>query len=247
MRFLLASVLLIGLPMLTSMQPPSFQAPTTETKGTDAATPEVTAVDPPRAAAGSATSLKITGKNFAEGVKVSFSNPGIRVLESSSTKSTELTARIQITTDASTGTGSLFVVNPGDLEAEFPFEVTARESGTRETQTSGPAATETSSSKAQRFEVYNVGEVVSIFKSPNKPKGALVLNGGKLAFEEGGKEAFSVPLTDIKEVDINNILGLNTGTFHLILKSGKMYNFVAASLRAADTQSIVDSLRSALP
>src|SRR2546422_6713102 len=40
-------------------------------------------------------SLKIKGKNFAPGAKVSFSNPGIRVLETTVQKSTELAARIQ--------------------------------------------------------------------------------------------------------------------------------------------------------
>ena len=70
----------------------------------------------------------------------------------------------------------------------------------------------------------------------------------KLTYEESGKEVFSTPLSDIREVDANIIpgLNLNTGTFHIILTSGKTYNFIAGSLRPADSQSIVDSLRKAI-
>jgi len=200
----------------TSSPPPALtpQAPATETKPSQAATPEVTAVDPPRVSPGGQASLKITGKNFAEGVKVSFSNPGIRVLETSS-MSTELTTRIQIAADAPTGKSSLFVVNPGDREVEVPFEVTGSAPATPAAPTSGPAASETTGSTAQRFEVFNLGDVVSIFQNPSKPKGVLVLSGSKLAYEEDGKEVFSAPLRDIKEVDVNSIAGFNTGTFHL--------------------------------
>lgn len=215
------------------------QAPAAETEPSEGATPEVTAVDPPRVSPGGQASLKITGKNFAEGVKVSFSNPGIRVFETSRTKTTELTTRIQIAADAPTGKSSLFVVNPGDREVEVPFEVTGSAPAAPAAPTSGPTA--------QRFEVYNLGEVASILRSSGKTKGTLVLSGSKLAYEEGGQEVFSVPLSDIKEVDLNSIAGFNTGTFHLILKSGKTYNFVAASLRPADSRAVVDSLRRTPP
>ena len=53
-------------------------------------------------------------------------------------------------------------------------------------------------------------------------------------------------LADIKEVEANVILGFNTGTFHIILKSGQTYNFVASSLRPADSQSLIDSLQKAI-
>jgi cellobiose-specific phosphotransferase system component IIA len=39
---------------------------------------------------------------------------------------------------------------------------------------------------------------------------------------------------------------VNTGTFHIILNSGQAHNFIAASLRPADSQSIIDALRKAL-
>lgn len=80
----------------------------------------------------------------------------------------------------------------------------------------------------------------------NKPKGALALEGGKLRFEEAGKEVFTVATTDVKEVDVNMLLGMNTGTFHIILSSGQTYDFVATSLRPGDTQSMVDALKRAL-
>lgn len=238
--------------------PPPAPAPAPVPKGeiepSEASTPEVAAVDPPRAAPGSEVALKVTGKNFAPGVKVAFSNPGIRVLETNMTKSTELVTRLQVAPDAATGTSSLFVVNPGGLEVEVPFEVAGGSPGTpaapepspATTSTTTPTATPTASSAAQQFQVYNLGEVASIFQSPNKPTGTLAVAGGKLSYQEKDKEVFSVALGDIKEIDVNTILGVNTGTFHVILNSGKTYNFVAASLRPADSQQIVDSLRKVL-
>jgi hypothetical protein len=226
--------------------PPAPPAPTAEIQPSELATPEVSAVDPPRAAPGSQASVKITGKNFAKTAKVSFSNPGIRVLETNTAKSTELTARIQIAADAPTGTTSLFVVNPGDREAEVPFEVAGGAPAAPAAPAKITTAAEITAAAAQRFEVYNLGDVVNILQSPNKPRGTLSIAAGKLSYEEGGKELFSTALGEIKEIDVNTILGVNTGTFHIVLSSGKTYNFVAASLRPADSQSIVESLRRAL-
>ncbi len=204
----------------------------------ESSTPEVTSVDPPRAVPKSEANLKIRGKNFAQGAKVSFSNPGIRVLETTASTTTELTVRIQIAADALAGRTSLFVVNPDDNEAEAPFEVAG---GTTTAATvSGPA-----NSAGERFEVYNLGDVASILQTRNKIKGTLIVTGQKLTYEEADKEVFSTSLADIKEVGANIIPGLNfnTGTFHINLTSGKTYNFIAGSLRPADTQSIVYSLR----
>ena len=201
--------------------------------------PEVTRVDPPSAAPKSEPSLKIEGKNFAQGAKVSFSNPGIRVLETTVLTDTELSVRIHIAPGAPTGKTSLYVVNPDDSEAEASFEVTG---GT----TKATAISEPASAASQRFEVYNLGDVASILQTRNKTKGTLIITGAKLTYEESGKEAFSTSLADIKEVGANVILGLNTGTFHIKLTSGKTYNFIAGSLRPADTQSIVESLSKAI-
>ena len=223
----------------TPAAPPSPAAPPTpaaEVHPSESTTPEVTSVDPPRAAPRTKTNLKITGKNFAQGAKVSFSNSGIRVLETTASETTELTVRIQIAADAPTGKTSLFVVNPDDSEAEAPFEVAG---GT----TKAAAVSEPASSAGQRFDVYNLGDVASLLQSNNKTKGTLIVTAQKLSYEESGQEVFSTPLSDIKEVDANLILGLNTGTFHINLTSGKTYNFIAGSLRPADSQFIVDSLR----
>ena len=57
---------------------------------------------------------------------------------------------------------------------------------------------------------------------------------------------FSAGAAEIEEIAPNVVFGINTATFHVILKSSKTYNFVGASLRPADTQAIVDSLRRAL-
>ncbi len=234
------------LPPAPPAGPPAPAVPTTENQPSAIGTPEVSSVDPPRANRGSQVSLKLTGKNFAKGAKVSFSNPGIRVLETNAPSPTELAARIQIAPDAPTGTTSLFVVNPDDREAEVRFEVA--ESGPAQPAPPTVAATnpESPGSAAQRFEVYNLGEGVSILQNPNKPKGTLILAGGKLKYEEGGKEVFSAAPGDIKEVEANSYFGVNTGTFHIILNSGKTFNFVAASLRLAESQAIVDSVRRAI-
>lgn len=229
-------------PAAPSPAPPL--APTAEIQPSQIDTPEVVSVEPPRATLGSRVNLKITGKNFGKDAKVSFSNPGIRVLEAAAAKPTELTARIEVAQDASPGKSSLFVVNPNDRETEFPFEVVA---GTPTAPTSPSTSTsESGSSEPQHFEVINLGEGINILQNPNKPKGTLTVASGKIRYEEGGKEIFSASPAEVKEIDANVILGLNTGTFHIILNSGKTYNFVAASLRPADSQAIVDSLRRAL-
>ncbi len=211
-----------------------------------AGTPEVTAVEPPRVARGSAVSLKVKGKNFAQGAKVCFSNPAILVLESKTSKSTELTARLQVPADAPTGATSLFVANPDERDVEVPFEVTDGGTQTAQKPASTPAAGGAGSA-ALRFEVLNLAEAASILQDPDKAKGMLSLVAGKLQYEEGGAKLFSAAPREIKEIAPNVILGINTGTFHVILDSGKTYNFVAASLSPADSQSIVDSLRRALP
>jgi len=130
-------------------------------------------------------------------------------------------------------------VNPDDSEAEASFEVTGE---TSKTATGAAPA----GSTGERFEVYNLGEVTSIFQTRGKTKGTLIVAGQKLIYEEAGKKVFSTSLSDIKEVGANVIFGLKTGTFYIKLTSGENYNFVAGSLRLADSQSIIDSLRKAI-
>lgn len=218
--------------------------------------PEVASVEPSSATPGSLISLKIKGKNFARGAKVSFSNPGIRALETTVLGSTGLAVLIQVAPDSTTGNGSLFVVNTDDREVEAPFQVIPGSPVTSgaPSQPKAPASaskktassSRSRSSAAQQFEVYNLGEVASILGSGNKPKGTLDAARGTLTYAEEGKEVFSAPASDIKEIGLNVFLGVNTGTFHVILNSGKTYNFIAASFRPEDGQSIVEALRQAL-
>ena len=252
--------------------PPAAAPPTSvpaqaQTSGQSPA-PEVKRIEPPRAAPGSQVTLKISGKNFAHGVKVAFSNPGIRVLDVQANKDSEIDARIQVTPDAATGTAGMFVINPDDNETEVTFEVSSEGSSAtsaapatsstaptaqapstatpaRQPATK-PAAATKGAGDALQFDVISLGDVATILQSRNKPKGTLSLAAGKLRFEEAGKEVFSVPASEVKEVGENVILGVNTGTFHIILASGQTYNFIAASFRPADSQSILESLRAAL-
>ena len=223
--------------------------------------PEVTGVDPPRAGKGSQLELKIHGKNFVKGAKVAFSNPGIRVLETQVAKDTELTTRIQIAADAATGSSGLFVVNPDDNETETAFVVTDEAPTTTGPAASAPASTpatpasapartakteEKGAAESAQFEVISLADVAGILQKGNRPKGTLTLTANKVRYEESGKEVFAVATADIKEVAPNTFLGVNTSTFHVILNSGQTYNFIAASLRPADSQSIIDALRNVL-
>jgi IPT/TIG domain len=206
--------------------------------------PVVTKVDPSQAAPGSKQSVKVTGKNFKEGAKVAFSNPGIRVVGTEFKKSTELIAQIEVASNAPGGKTSLFVINPDDSEVEAIFEV-----GGGSSTKSGTAAEKTSTSpgaSAQQFSVYNLGDATSIFQDPGKAKGELAVKRGKLEYEQDGKVVFTARTGDIQEIAPNVFFGLNTGTFHIILTSGKTYNFVSSSLTPADTNSIMESLRKAL-
>lgn len=238
-------------------------APAAEIQPSELGTPEVVAVEPSRAARGAQVSVKISGKNFAPKAKVAFSNPGIRVLDTQVAGGTELVTRIQIGPDAPTGAAGLFVVNPDDRETEVAFTVTDETPPAAPTAPTPPATSATPAAPAApastapatvtpaaaetlRFEVIGLGDVASILQTRNLPKGALTLAGGKLQYEEAGKEVFAVSAADIKEIDMNTILGLNTGTFHVILSSGKTFNFAAPSLRPPDGQAIADSLRGAL-
>jgi hypothetical protein len=243
---------------------------------TAAAAPEIQKVDPRVAPRGGQVELKITGKNFVKGAKVAISNPGIRVLETQVNKDTELVARIQVRADAAPGETNLFVINPDEEEAEAQFvvseEVSAAKTAAAAAPTSTPstvaappptpaataagqpaapqAPTKPTAAKAGgealRLEVYGIADVSAVLQARNKPKGALTLEGGTLRFEEAGKEVFAAAASDVKEVDVNMLLGMNTGTFHVILSSGQTYNFVATSLRPADSQAMVDALKRAL-
>jgi hypothetical protein len=110
-----------------------------------------------------------------------------------------------------------------------------------------PATTAPKPSTAGRgFEVYNLGDGVNILQSADKPRGTSSVEGGKLIYQEAGKTVFSVGRAEITEIDANSLLGYNTGTFHVILKSGKTYNFAPASLDITDGQRMLEHLKQAL-
>jgi hypothetical protein len=249
-------------PPASTAAAPVAAEPSTEIQPSEFGTPEVAAVEPARVARGAQLTVKIAGKNFAPKAKVAFSNPGIRVLDVQVGKPTELVARIQVAPDAPSGTAGLFVVNPDDRETEVAFTVTeetAPAAPAPPTTTAAPApaaptpATSTAPATAApaapetlRFDVMGLGDVTSLLQTRNLPQGTLSFGGGKLRYEEAGKEVFAASVADIKEIGMNTILGVNTGTFHVILSSGKTFNFAAASFRPADGQAIADSLQKAL-
>lgn len=241
-------------PQATNLQPTQ---PTTENQPSEAGAPEVSKVNPPSAGRGGGATLKITGKSFAQGVKVAFANPGIQVLDTEFSKSTELAVNLTITADAATGTASLFVVNPDDREAEAQFEVTTATPGKIPTitggdtpkqpnSTGGTGTTTTTAAADQTFSVFSLASAMSIFQTAGRTKGSLIISGKTLKYQEEGKDVFSVPLSDVQEVQENIVFGVSSGTFHLILKSGKMYQFISSALRPADTQKIVDALQAAI-
>ena len=210
-----------------------------------AAAPEISKVDPAHVAVGGKVSIKVTGKKFVKGAKVAFQNPGIRVLGTDFKKSTQLVAQIEVASNAATGKTSLFVVNPDESEVETSFEVTAGSSATSKTSAQTAATGAATNTTSQSFSVINLGDAIGILQNPSKPRGTLVLAGGKLTYQEAGKDVFVAGPGEVKEVAPNILFGFNTGTFHIILNSGKTYNFVAASLAPSETAAIVTALQQA--
>jgi hypothetical protein len=158
-------------------------------------------------------------------------------METNDLSPTEMTARIQVAAKAATGTTSLYVTNPNYRQAELPFEVT----GTSKTATT-PAASTTPGEL--RFEVIHIkGKNIL---TPSKIKGILTWSKGKLRLEESGQEIFALTPADIKEIDMNLVLGVSANSLHIILNSGKKYDFWAASLKPAETKSIADTLKRAV-
>ncbi len=232
----------------TAAQPPAATSSAPTAAGPVAsgpAAPEVSAIDPDHAAPGSKASIKVTGKRFAKGAKVAFQNPGIRVLSTEFKKPTELVAQIEVASDAPAGKTGLFVVNPDESEVEAGFAVAAGTSSQSQGKSQSAAGVTSASAASKTYKVIDLGDAISIFRNPNKPKGVLTLAGGKLTYQEDGKEVFTAGPGDVKEVAPNVIFGINTDTFHIILKSGKTYNFVSASLMPADTASIITTLQQA--
>ena len=251
---LMASLSASAVGALAAARPQSLKTSEVRTSENDA--PEVDSLKPEKITPGSITTVQVSGRNFSARARVCFSNPGILVTGTDFNNSGKLTAHIQVAQDASTGATSLFVVNPDESEAEVPFEVDQGSAVVTESaqtsQSAGTPAT-TSSSKqspstaaAQTFQVIDLGEAIGAFKTQSLPKGTLSLGGGNLSLQEGGNNVFNVSVNQVKEVAPNTLFGISTGTFHIILSSGKMYNFIAGSLSPQDTQSMMTSLQKAV-
>jgi hypothetical protein len=219
-------------------------APSAPTVQATPSGPEVTTVEPSRVSPGFDVDLKISGKNFVQGAKVSFANTGIRTMGVTVPSSTQLTVHIKVARDAQAGTASMFVINPDDHEAEVPFEVTGATTtppATPPTPGTPPAPVSTGT---QRFDAFHLGNPMEVFQTHGKVKGLLVVTSGTLQYQEGGKTLVNISLSEIKEIKIP---AYATATFRITLNSGKTFHFAAGSLRPSETRNIVDSLRKALP
>ena len=217
--------------------PPAPQAPAA------AAAPEVTSVNPPRVAQGSDVDLRVNGKNFAQGAKVSFSNQGIRVTGVTSPSSTQLIVSIRVTGDAAPGQTSMFIINPDENEAEGAFEVTKKGATTPSTPPApGAPATPPEAAFTQRYDAFHLGNPTEIFHVHGKVKGSLVISGGTVKYQEDGQTLFNFSASEIAEAKTAGI-----GGFNIKLNSGKTIHFAAASLKGSDARAIVDAIHKVMP
>jgi hypothetical protein len=223
------------------INPPAPPAPTAPAAPIG---PQVTTVEPAQVAPGFNLDLKVTGKNFAPGAKVSFANPGVRVLKITTLSDTELSVHIKVTFDATPGVASLFVVNPDDSEVEIPFEVVAKGAIKPPAPLAPASPAAPGSPDAQRYSAFHLGSPAEAFQVHGKVKGALVVSAGTIQYQEDGKTLINIAVGDVEEIKTSAVA---TSTFHITLSSGKVYHFAPGSLRPADARSLVDSLRAALP
>jgi len=146
-------------------------------------------------------------------------------LETQFKKSTQLVIQIEVASNAPTGKTGMFVINPDDSEVETSFEIgggVAKKAGTATSTASASTSTSTSTNTVtQQFSVYNLGDATTIFQNPGQAKGELAVKSGKLEYNQDGKVVFSVKPGEVQEIAPNVFFGLNTGTFHIILTSGK--------------------------
>jgi hypothetical protein len=205
----------------------------------------VATIKPTQVGPGDDIDLKITGANFVQGAKVSFSNPGVRVLRITSPSSTELNVHIKVTFDATPSAASLFVVNPDDNnEVEAPFEVTAKVAAKPTARVSPASPPTPDSSDTRRYDAFHLGSPTEVFQTHGKVKGALVVSAGTIQYQEDGKILINISMSDIREIKVSSIA---TATFHITLNSGKTYHFAPGSLRPSDARHLVDSLSAAMP
>jgi hypothetical protein len=203
----------------------------------------VTTVEPSSAGPGFDMDLKITGQNFAQGTKVSFANPGVRVVGVTFVSSTELTVHIKVMSNAAAGAGSLYVINPDDSEVEASFEVAGKSATPPLPPPSPSSPATTASADTQSYDAFHLGNPTEIFKVHGKVKGALVVSPATIEYQEAGQTLVTLQVSDIKEIKTSSIA---PNTFHITLNSGSTYHFAPGSLRPADARSLVDTLRKLL-
>jgi hypothetical protein len=206
--------------------------------------PEVTTVTPPKVGQGFDIDLKLIGKNFVPGTKVSFANQGIRVIGIPSSSPTELTVHIKVAGDATPGKTSVFVINPDDNEAEAPIEVALK--GTFTSTPYAPASPGSppgpDTGYTQHFDAFHLGNPTEIFHVHGKVKGSLVVSSDAVKYEEDKKTLINISLSEIQEVKTAGIGGVN-----IKLNSGKTHHFAAASLKGSDARTIVEAIQKAMP
>ena len=205
--------------------------------------PEVTSVAPHQVGPGNDIDLKVTGRNFSAGTKVSFANPGIRVLGVITSSGTEIVVHIRVARDIAAGATSLYVVNPDDREVEAPFEVAAKGIVTAVLRTTSTGPAGSIAGAEQRFAAFHLGSPAEVFQTHGKVKGELVVSSGTLQYQEGSATLVNMSLSEIKEIRVSAVAN---ATFHVTLNSGKTYHFAPSSLRPSDARNIVDSLCKAL-
>jgi hypothetical protein len=231
-------------PAAAPSAPPTPETPPAPIAPAEAPAPEVTTVTPPKVGQGFDIDLKLIGKNFVPGTKVSFSNQGIRVIGIPSSSPTELTVHIKVAGDATPGKTSLFVINPDDNEAEAPIEVALK--GTFTPSPSAPSSpgspTGADPGYTQRFDAFHLGNPTEIFHVHGKVKGSLVISSGTVKYVEDKKTLVNISLSEIQEVKTSGIGGVN-----IKLNSGKTHHFAAASLKGSDARTIVEAIQKAMP
>lgn len=194
--------------------------------------------------------MKVAGKNFVQGTKVSFASEGIHQVGVSSYSTTQITVHIKVAGDAVPGKTSLFVINPDDSEAEAPIEIDLK--GTFAPPIAAPApspAPNTPSAPAaddptytQRFDAFHLGNPTEVFHVHGKVKGSIIIASGALKYEEDSKTLVNISLSEISEVKTAMM-----GQFQVKLDSGKTIHFAAASLKGSDAKVIVDAIEKAMP
>jgi hypothetical protein len=98
--------------------------PPAEVQPSEMGTPDVYAVTPSGAPQGSRVNLRLSGKDFAPGVRLAFHNQAISILSVEARRPEELLATVQIAPNADLGSTTLFVTNPNGRQGMAGFEVT---------------------------------------------------------------------------------------------------------------------------